>query len=79
MPILDYIERIKRIDQLIRLRATGTPKELAQKLGLSRSTVYEYINIMKEINAPIEYDDASQNFIYTEEVKFKVEFARIEY
>jgi len=32
MPIINYLERLQRIDQLIRLKATGTPRELADKL-----------------------------------------------
>lgn len=42
MAIIDYIERIKRIDQFIRMQATGTPKEFAEKIGISKA---HYMNI----------------------------------
>jgi len=74
MAIINYFERIKRIDQFIRMQATGTPKELADKLGLSKSTVFEYIYLMKEMNAPIEYDNFAKSYIYTKKGKFILEF-----
>lgn len=36
-------ERMEYLDELINRQATGTPKELAAKLGLSERTVYRYI------------------------------------
>jgi len=36
-----FIDRIKRIDKLIAQKATGNAKQLAQKLGISESTLYE--------------------------------------
>lgn len=62
------IEMINRIDQLIRLQATGTPNELASKLGISKTKLYRLLNIMRDLNAPVEYDFSNQNFIYEEDV-----------
>jgi hypothetical protein len=33
MSYIDYTHKIERIDQLIRLKNTGTPEELAKNLG----------------------------------------------
>ena len=74
MAIHDYLERIKRIDQLVRLQATGTAKELSEKLGVSKSTVYEYLNIMKEMNAPLKYNELAKTYYYTNLGKFEFGF-----
>ena len=56
MNIDKYFERIERIDRLIRLKATGSPKEFAKKLGISESSLYEYLRYLKDKGGPIEFD-----------------------
>jgi len=53
MPAIKYINRLKAIDQLIKLKATGSPKELADKLGISERQIYKYISDLKELGAKI--------------------------
>ncbi|WP_271784959.1 hypothetical protein [Aquimarina algiphila] len=72
--IIKHIELMERIDQLIRLQATGNPVELAARLRISRTKLYRTINMMKKLNAPIEYDISIQSFVYAEEVGFKFGF-----
>jgi predicted DNA-binding transcriptional regulator YafY len=56
MSILKYLDRIKQMDELIRRKATGSPDEFAEKVGLSRSALMKYIKLLKEMNVPLEYD-----------------------
>ena len=49
MALTNYLRRFQRIDQLIRLRATGTPDDFAEKLGMVKSTLYSYLNAMKDL------------------------------
>ncbi|WP_158250428.1 hypothetical protein [Aquimarina sp. I32.4] len=63
-----------RIDQLIRLKATGTPLELASKLGVSKTKLYRVIRTMKALNAPMEYDVTLQSYVYVKAVGFKFGF-----
>ncbi|WP_199729979.1 hypothetical protein [Aquimarina sp. AD10] len=72
--IIKQIELIERIDRLIRMHATGTPVELASRLGISRAQTYRMIDIMKELEAPITYDFTIQSFVYEESVGFKFGF-----
>ena len=72
--IIKHIELIERIDRLIHLQATGSPVELASKLKISRAQIYRIIDIMKELNAPIEYDFTIQSFVYAEHVNFRFGF-----
>ena len=72
--IIKHIELIERIDQLIRLQATGTPLELASKLEVSKTKLYRIIRTMKLLNAPIEYNIALQSFVYAKAVGFEFGF-----
>lgn len=45
MPAIKYINRLLAIDQMIKLRLTGSPKQLAEKLELSERQVYTYLNV----------------------------------
>ncbi|WP_438424360.1 hypothetical protein [Aquimarina macrocephali] len=72
--IIKQIELIERVDQLIRLQATGTPEDLAYRLGISKTKLYRIINTMKTLNAPIEYDITIQSFVYAEAVGFTFGF-----
>jgi len=62
------IRVIIRIHELITIKQTGTPKELAEKLELSERTVYNYVAYTREeLNAPIIYNSALANYSYEEE------------
>ena len=72
--LLQQIELIERIDKLIRLRATGTPKKLAHRLNLSEASLYRLIETIKEMGAPVEFSIRHQSYIYTNEVNFTCGF-----
>ncbi len=65
---------MERIDQLVRLQATGEPEEFAMRLGISKATLYRTIKTMKALNAPLEYDITMRSFVYRESVGFKFGF-----
>ncbi len=69
-----YIERISQIDRLVRFRKTGTAKELANKLGISRSTLFETFEVMKAFGAEIAYCPHRQTYYYTQEGRFEIGF-----
>ncbi len=74
MSAIRYINRLKRIDILVRTRSTGTPAELARRLGIAERTLYGYLNDLRELGAPViwSYDDNS--YIYTDEGRFEVSY-----
>lgn len=65
---------LERIDQLVRLHATGTPTEFAARLGISKAKLYRTIDVMKELRAPIVYNISLRSFKYEEAVNFKFGF-----
>lgn len=67
--------QISRLDRLIRRKSTGSPEQLAEKLGLSRSSLFEIISYLKEeMEAPIRYDRHRLSYFYEYIPKFHLGF-----
>ncbi|WP_337968055.1 hypothetical protein [uncultured Flavobacterium sp.] len=64
MNFIKQIERIKRIHKLISSEKTGTPNAFARKLFLSRSQLYNDLEIIKELDAPLKYCKKRESFYY---------------
>lgn len=64
---------IERIDSLIKKRATGSPEQMAHQLGVSRSTWFNYLTVLKEdLHFPIEYDRQAHTYYYGKAGSFKI-------
>jgi hypothetical protein len=75
--IHEALREIERIDALIRRRSTGTPDEMAKKLCISRSTWFEYLNVLRiELEFPIEYDYLNKTYFYEQEGIFTFGFKK---
>jgi predicted DNA-binding transcriptional regulator YafY len=74
MQIFDALFYFQRIDHLIRTRATGSPQDLAQRIGISRRHLLRLIGALREQGFPIAFDKCQNTYYYTESVKicFKV-------
>ena len=55
-------------------REQGTAEELAQRLGVSRSTVFDIINCMKAMGADVEYNKAKRSYYYTSDKDLAIGF-----
>jgi len=75
MKIKRYLLRIQQLDRLIRLRRTGTPAELSERMGLSESSLYCYLNYMRESGAPIMYSKKHKTYYYLYQVQFTYGFS----
>ncbi len=65
---MNFIEKSKmleRVDQLIRMKATGTAGELAKKLNQSRSSVYNTLDLLRDMGADIKYCESRKSYYYT--------------
>lgn len=74
MTFIERLNIIERIDQLIRMQATGSPNELANKLSVSRRCLFDIINLMKSMEAPIKFCDSSKSYYYEYECHFAIGF-----
>jgi len=71
-----YFDRLQTIDYLIRIKGTGKPAQLAKRLRISERTLYEFLKMMKELGAPIEYDRYKESYYYSEKGGFNVRFSK---
>lgn len=70
-----YIERIKYLDELIRKEKTGSPEELAGRLGISRAQLYNTIDYLKAEGLAINYTRKRNTFYYTSDQKLEIAFS----
>ena len=58
--------RLERIDQLLRLKCTGTAKELSLKLDISERAVFYHFGILKIFGFAIKYSYDGNSYMYAE-------------
>ena len=64
---LKFVKRFERIEMLIKLRNTGNPRELSNKLGVSERSVYRIINDFKLYNPnDIQYSKYYKSYVFVE-------------
>lgn len=74
--MLKQIQRIERLHHLIKLKATGSPKQCARKLEISERQLYNTLNLMKELGAPVYFYLSIGSYCYEHEVEFEFGFCR---
>ena len=75
MSLLNDIPRLKKLDRLIRFGATGSPDELAEKMNVSRATIFRVIARYKEeFDAPVYFDKRINSYCYEYPGKLIVRF-----
>ncbi len=65
MKLFTYIDRINLLHKLIRQGRTGTPEELARRLGISVSRLARILEYLRDEGAPIEYDRRIMTYYYS--------------
>ena len=72
MKVFELIDRLQLFNKLVEERKTGTPEEFAERLGIKRRTLYEFVDELKSHNVPISYSRVSKTSFYTRAVDFKL-------
>ena len=65
MKALEQLERLQRINDLIKAEKTGTPEEFANSLHISRRQLYEYINFIKDFGVEVSYSKQLRTFYFS--------------
>jgi len=65
--ILDVVDRLSRLDGLISSKKTGNSTELAHKIKLSRSQIFNYLDYLKDLGVEINYNKSTRSYEYTGE------------
>ena len=72
MVLFNEIERLNRINYLIKHRATGTPDELASKLPISRRQLFNLLEFFNDIGAQVKYDRTRGTYYYYDGFDFEI-------
>jgi len=69
------LEKLNRMDCLIRKASTGTPNELAQHLNMTYGGLLEMVTFLKDVmKAPIAYVSSRPSYVYEYMPKFYLGF-----
>ncbi len=72
MKFIQQIERLQKLNKLICQQNTGSPDELANKLNLKRTQLYEVMEQLRDQGAPIKYSRRLHTFYYSYEFNFEI-------
>ncbi len=71
MSLNQQLQLLKRLHELIRRKATGTPEQLAARLEMSRANMYRYLEELKTFGAPVKYCKFRRCYYYEEPFELK--------
>lgn len=74
MNLLKNVNRVEKLHTLILQKKTGTPKQLAERLGICRATLYVLIDELNALNMPVAYSRKYETFFYERDVKLTISF-----
>lgn len=74
MKLLEQLERLRLMHKLIKEEETGSPDEFANKLNVGKRQLYNLMDDLKLLGAPIRYNTISKTYYYETECKIKIDF-----
>ncbi|MDR0712348.1 MAG: hypothetical protein LBF67_08425 [Prevotellaceae bacterium] len=74
MSIFEFVDKVKLFNRLVEQRHTGTPQEFAERLGMGRSTLYEFIDELRSRDVDVSYSRKSRTYYYANHVSLEVRF-----
>lgn len=69
------IDKMQIFCKLIEHQHTGSPKEFAKKLGISRSSLYDLIDNARSRGLNIKYSRSIQSFYFKEAIDIDIRFS----
>ncbi len=69
------LDRIKKINKLIKGQQTGTPDKFANKLNLGRRQLYNILDELKIMGAPIKYCRKKETFFYEDDFDLQISYS----
>ncbi|SFW42012.1 hypothetical protein SAMN02927921_01596 [Sinomicrobium oceani] len=69
---LKNLERLQQLHRLIVKEATGSPPQLARLMQISERKVYQLIEQLKDIEAPVSYSRAHKTYFYEDDFDLQV-------
>ena len=67
MALNKYFRRLKRMDGLIHHKATGNSHAFADRLGISTTSLQEYLQALRDLGGKIGYCRRRQTYYYLDD------------
>lgn len=64
MEFIRQIERLQLLNKLVKEQRTGSPEELAERIGVSRSKLYLILEELKDQGIGIRFDKKINSFVF---------------
>ena len=75
MNFTKQLHRLQKMHKLIKTGHTGTPVEFAARLGISRRQLYNELDSLKLIEAPVKYSRELESFIYADFFELEIKLS----
>ncbi|MBS9774967.1 MAG: DNA-binding protein [Tenacibaculum sp.] len=72
MYTLKQLERLKKLHELIAVKKTGTPCELAENFGISRRSLFMMIEELRDMRAKILYSRSNNTYYYENDFDLQI-------
>ncbi|WP_143961322.1 HTH domain-containing protein [Litoribacter populi] len=73
MNFIKQIERMQLLVKLVKSRRTGSPDDLADRLGISRRQLYVYLDYLKDYGLEICFSRTENSFVYCDEKEIVID------
>jgi predicted DNA-binding transcriptional regulator YafY len=74
MEFIRQIERLQLLNKLVREQRTGSPDELAERLGVSRRRVYVYLEYLNDMGVDIQYSRRLNSFVFVSQKLIQIDW-----
>lgn len=75
MKAFEQLERLKRMNRLIKEEHTGTPQEFAYYLGISERLLYKLIEEINDLGMDVKYSRIRNTFYYDTEYELEISYS----
>lgn len=74
MEFIKQIERLQLLTKLVREQRTGSPEDLAERLGVSRRQMYVYLEYLNDMGVDIQYSRRLNSFLFASQKQIRIDW-----
>ena len=74
MKIFEIVQRFELLIKYLNLQNTGDANQLAHKIGISRSQLFNYFRVLKRYGIEVSYDNKSKSYILSSPKEIQFQF-----
>ena len=74
---LKMCDNLTLLDSIIRKERTGNAAQISIKLGVTERCVYEYLELLKELDGDFKFNKLRNTYYYIDECTLDLKFVKI--